>query len=242
MRVRTGPRAWRSPGASCHRDGGRLFRAHPRPPGPGEHPHREQYEQHQHHHHPDHPDQQRDSHADQHQDQCGGHEHVRRATRRHPVGHRFRARHARRLAGPDAANRQIISPDPGLIRPGTVLVLPGRASPTRYRVGAGDTLSGIASALGTPGGWRAIRGQPPDDRPRSGRDPHRDRARDPVRGVARIASSVVCIASGVDANKDTSIGAAFGTGNSARSGTCIGVAATNRTGISTGIGSAVEAD
>jgi LysM repeat protein len=55
-----------------------------------------------------------------------------------------------------AANRQIIGPDPGLIRPGTVLVLSGRASPTRYRVGVGDTLSGIASALGTAGGWPAL--------------------------------------------------------------------------------------
>jgi LysM repeat protein len=55
-----------------------------------------------------------------------------------------------------AANRQVIGPDPGLIRPGTVLVLPGRASPTRYRVGVGDTLSGIASALGTSGGWPAL--------------------------------------------------------------------------------------
>jgi len=55
-----------------------------------------------------------------------------------------------------AANRQVIGPDPGLIRPGTVLALPGRASPTRYTVGAGDTLSGIAAALGTPGGWPAL--------------------------------------------------------------------------------------
>ena len=55
-----------------------------------------------------------------------------------------------------AANRQVIGPDPGLIRPGTVLVLPGRASPTRYTVSAGDTLSGIASALGSPGGWPAL--------------------------------------------------------------------------------------
>jgi LysM repeat protein len=55
-----------------------------------------------------------------------------------------------------AANRQVIGPDPGLIRPGTVLALPGRASQTRYRVGVGDTLSGIAAALGTPGGWPAL--------------------------------------------------------------------------------------
>ena len=55
-----------------------------------------------------------------------------------------------------AANRQVIGPDPGLIRPGTVLALPGRASPDPLPVGAGDTLSGIAAALGTPGGWPAL--------------------------------------------------------------------------------------
>jgi len=55
-----------------------------------------------------------------------------------------------------AANRQAIGPDPGLIRAGTVLVLPGRGSPIRYTIGAGDTLSGIAAALGTPGGWPAL--------------------------------------------------------------------------------------
>ena len=55
-----------------------------------------------------------------------------------------------------AANRTAIGPDPGLIRPGTVLTLPGRAIPARYRVAAGDTLSGIAAALGTSGGWPAL--------------------------------------------------------------------------------------
>jgi LysM repeat protein len=55
-----------------------------------------------------------------------------------------------------AANRQVIGSDPGLIRPGTVLVLPGRGSPIRYKVRVGDTLSGIAAALGTPGGWPAL--------------------------------------------------------------------------------------
>ena len=55
-----------------------------------------------------------------------------------------------------AANRQAIGRDPGLIRPGTVLVLPGRKAPARYTVAAGDTLSGIASALGTRGGWPAL--------------------------------------------------------------------------------------
>jgi LysM repeat protein len=55
-----------------------------------------------------------------------------------------------------AANRGVIGPDPGLIRPGTVLALPGGGAATRYTVGAGDTLSGIAAALGTPGGWPAL--------------------------------------------------------------------------------------
>ena len=55
-----------------------------------------------------------------------------------------------------AANRRTIGPDPGLIRPGTVLALVGRAAPDRYTVAAGDTLSGIAAALGSPGGWPAL--------------------------------------------------------------------------------------
>jgi LysM repeat protein len=55
-----------------------------------------------------------------------------------------------------AANRRVIGPDPGLIRPGTVLALPGRAAPGRYTVTAGDTLSGIAVALASPGGWPAL--------------------------------------------------------------------------------------
>jgi len=55
-----------------------------------------------------------------------------------------------------AANRTVIGPDPGLIRPGTVLVLPGRAAPQRYAITAGQTLSGIAAELGVPGGWPAL--------------------------------------------------------------------------------------
>jgi LysM repeat protein len=55
-----------------------------------------------------------------------------------------------------AANRDVIGPDPGLIRPGAVLALPGGAAAARYTVGAGDTLSAIAAALGTPGGWPAL--------------------------------------------------------------------------------------
>ena len=55
-----------------------------------------------------------------------------------------------------AANRGVIGSDPALIRPGMALVLPGRSTPARYTVGAGDTLSGIAAAFGTPGGWPAL--------------------------------------------------------------------------------------
>ena len=55
-----------------------------------------------------------------------------------------------------AANRRAVGPDPGLIRPGAVLALPGRAAPARYTIAAGDTLSGIAAALATPGGWPAL--------------------------------------------------------------------------------------
>jgi LysM repeat protein len=55
-----------------------------------------------------------------------------------------------------AANRPLIGPDPGLIRPGTVLVLPGLQTPARYRVAAGDTLATIAAALAVPGGWPAL--------------------------------------------------------------------------------------
>jgi LysM repeat protein len=55
-----------------------------------------------------------------------------------------------------AANRNVIGPDPDVIQPGTVLVLPGRAVPARYTVRAGDTLSGIAAALAVRGGWPAL--------------------------------------------------------------------------------------
>jgi LysM repeat protein len=54
------------------------------------------------------------------------------------------------------ANRRVIGPDPDVIHPGTVLVLPGRPAPVRYTVQAGDTLSGIAAALGVRGGWSAL--------------------------------------------------------------------------------------
>jgi LysM repeat protein len=55
-----------------------------------------------------------------------------------------------------AANRHVIGPDPDVIRPGAVLVLPGRRAPARYRVVSGDTLAGIAAALAVRGGWPAL--------------------------------------------------------------------------------------
>jgi LysM repeat protein len=55
-----------------------------------------------------------------------------------------------------AASRRAVGPDPGLIRPGAVLALPGPAAPARYTIAAGDTLSGIAAALAVPGGWPAL--------------------------------------------------------------------------------------
>ena len=55
-----------------------------------------------------------------------------------------------------AANRSLIGPDPNVIQPGSVLVLPGQEGPVRYTVAAGDTLSGIATALAVRGGWPAL--------------------------------------------------------------------------------------
>jgi LysM repeat protein len=55
-----------------------------------------------------------------------------------------------------AANRPLIGPDPNVIHPGTVLVLPGQKEPVRYTVAPGDTLSGIATALAIRGGWPAL--------------------------------------------------------------------------------------
>jgi LysM repeat protein len=54
------------------------------------------------------------------------------------------------------ANRPRVGPDPDVIRPGTVLVLPGRRAPVRYRVVSGDTLAAIAAALAVRGGWPAL--------------------------------------------------------------------------------------
>ena len=55
-----------------------------------------------------------------------------------------------------AANRARLGRDPNLIHPGAVLVVPGQTASLRYKVVAGNTLSGIAAALGLPGGWRAL--------------------------------------------------------------------------------------
>jgi LysM repeat protein len=55
-----------------------------------------------------------------------------------------------------AANRPLLGTDPGLIRPGAVLVLPGRQAPARYRVVPGDTLAAIAAGLAVRGGWPAL--------------------------------------------------------------------------------------
>jgi LysM repeat protein len=55
-----------------------------------------------------------------------------------------------------AANRPLIGSDPDVIRPGTVLVLPGRMAPARYTVAAGDTLAGIAAMFAVRGGWPAL--------------------------------------------------------------------------------------
>ena len=54
------------------------------------------------------------------------------------------------------ANRHAIGPDPNVIRPGTVLAVPGPAAQARYTVTPGDTLSAIATALAVPGGWQRL--------------------------------------------------------------------------------------
>ena len=54
-----------------------------------------------------------------------------------------------------ASNLKAIGWDPGLLHPGTVLVLPGPAR-ARYTVTTGDTLSGIAAGLAVRGGWPAL--------------------------------------------------------------------------------------
>jgi LysM repeat protein len=68
-----------------------------------------------------------------------------------------------------AANRPRIGANPNVIRPGTVLVLPGPRASVRYTVTVGDTLSGIASRLAVPGGWQALYAA---NRPRIGANPN----------------------------------------------------------------------
>ena len=68
-----------------------------------------------------------------------------------------------------AANRPLIGPDPNVIHPGAVLVLPGQKEPVRYTVAPGDTLSGIATALAVRGGWPALYAA---NRPIIGPDPN----------------------------------------------------------------------
>jgi LysM repeat protein len=55
-----------------------------------------------------------------------------------------------------SANRRVIGPDPDVIHPGTVLVLPGQVTPVSYTVRTGDTLSGIATKFAIPGGWPTL--------------------------------------------------------------------------------------
>ena len=54
-----------------------------------------------------------------------------------------------------ASNLKVIGWNPDVLRPGTVLVLPGPPR-TRYTITAGDTLSAIAAGLGITGGWPAL--------------------------------------------------------------------------------------
>jgi LysM repeat protein len=53
-------------------------------------------------------------------------------------------------------NRSVIGADPDVIHPGTVLVLPGRPTPARYTIQAGDSLSEIAATLGVRDGWPVL--------------------------------------------------------------------------------------
>jgi nucleoid-associated protein YgaU len=66
-----------------------------------------------------------------------------------------------------ASNLKAIGWNPGVLHPGTVLVLPGPAR-VRYTIAAGDTLSGIAAGLGIAGGWPALYAA---NRPVIGSDP-----------------------------------------------------------------------
>src|SRR5258708_28726544 len=56
-----------------------------------------------------------------------------------------------------AANRRALGPDPDVIHPGTVLVVPGPPGPPAPHPGrAGDTLAGLPPPLDVHGGWPAL--------------------------------------------------------------------------------------
>ena len=55
-----------------------------------------------------------------------------------------------------AADQRAIGSNAAVIRPGLILTLPGPMAAVRYAIAPGDTLSGIAAALGTTGGWPAL--------------------------------------------------------------------------------------
>src|SRR6201992_3472029 len=55
-----------------------------------------------------------------------------------------------------AANRSRIGANPDALAVGLVLRLPGPATPVRYTVAAGDSLSAIAARFGVRGGWPAL--------------------------------------------------------------------------------------
>ena len=97
-----------------------------------------------------------------------------------------------------AANRPLIGPDPNIINPGTVLVLPGQEGPVRYSVEDGDTLSGIAAALAVRGGSPGpVRREPGAHRSQPGRDPSRNRAhRSGTGGTAHVQADTTHIKAG----------------------------------------------
>ena len=184
------------------------------PPGPGEHPHRRQYQQHHHQTHEHHEQATLTSSvtsilssasAGRPGSGRGGRDRAppsrdrergqARAPGRAPTAYVVQPGDtlsgiAAALGIPGgwfalyAANRRAVGPRPGphppRDRPGPA----GPAVPARYTVAAGDTLSGIAAALATPGGWPALyAANRAGDRRRPRRDPRRDRARDPARGI-----------------------------------------------------------
>ena len=245
-------------GHPAHRDGGRTHRVPP--PGPGDHPHREHYQQHQHQQRTTTTTQATLTSSVTSTPAAGRTTATATAADGAPPRDRRAGRATRGRAGRAAgyvvqpgdtlsgiaaalgvpggwpalyaANRRAIGPDPGLIRPGTVLTLPGPTAPARYTITAGDTLSGIAAALAVPGGWPALYaanrpaiGPDPDairagtvlaiPRPAPGRRrrPHRARRR-PHRAPASTPP--------LHPDTGAGIGAATGTGHSAGRRTGIG--------------------